>query len=143
MLAALLVVLLVLLVSGLRVALARRRWTTAGRRPAAASRRRAGGAGREAGARGPTLYVVKRGDTLYSIALEHGVDFRELARWNNLDDPSKIRVGQELRVRAPEEPAAAQVGSARASRDIESRPLEPGAARRPPPLPRLRPPRAG
>jgi lipoprotein NlpD len=75
----------------------------------------------------PDLYVVKRGDTLYSIALEHGADFRELARWNNLDDPSKIRVGQELRVRAPEEPAAAQVGTARVSRDIESRPLEPGA----------------
>lgn len=78
------------------------------------------------------LYVVKRGDTLYSIALEHGADFRELARWNNLDDPSKIRIGQELRVRAPEEAAAAQVGTARVSRDIESRPLdsrplEPGA----------------
>ena len=27
-------------------------------------------------------YVVKRGDTLYSIALETGVDHRELARWN-------------------------------------------------------------
>lgn len=72
------------------------------------------------------LYVVKRGDTLYSIALEHGADFRELARWNKLDDPSKIRIGQELRVRAPEEPAPVQVGSARVSRDIESRPLEPG-----------------
>ena len=75
--------------------------------------------------------MVKRGDTLYSIALEHGVDFRELARWNKLDDPSKIRVGQELRVRAPEEPAAAQVGAARVSRDIESRPLESGAAAAP------------
>jgi len=79
----------------------------------------------------PALYVVKRGDTLYSIALEHGVDFRELTRWNNLGDPSKIRIGQELRVRAPEEPAAAQVGIARASRDIESRPLEPGTAAAP------------
>ena len=71
-------------------------------------------------------YVVRRGDTLYSIALEHGADFRELTRWNKLEDPAKIRVGQELRVRAPEEPAAAQVGTARVSRDIESRPLEPG-----------------
>jgi lipoprotein NlpD len=79
----------------------------------------------------PDLYVVKRGDTLYSIALEHGVDFRELARWNNMDDPTRIRVGQELRVRAPEAPAAAQVGVARASRDIESRPLDAGAASAP------------
>lgn len=66
-------------------------------------------------------YVVKRGDTLYSIALEHGVDFRDLARWNNLDDPTKIRVGQSLQVRAPE---GAQVGAARVPGAVESRPLE-------------------
>lgn len=71
-------------------------------------------------------YVVKRGDTLYSIALEHGADFRELARWNKLEDPTKIRIGQALRVSAPEERTAAQVGVARVTRDIESRPLEPG-----------------
>ena len=47
-------------------------------------------------------YEVKRGDTLYSIALEHGVDYRELAQWNGLDDPTRIRVGQVLRVK-PEE----------------------------------------
>ena len=68
--------------------------------------------------------MVKRGDTLYSIALEHGVDFRELARWNNLDDVTKIRVGQELRVRAPDEPAAVQVGTTHVTRDIEARPIE-------------------
>jgi len=82
------------------------------------------------GARAST-YVVKRGDTLYSIALEHGVEFRELARWNNLDDPTRIRIGQELRVRAPEEPGAAQVGVARVTRDIEARPLDAGAAAAP------------
>lgn len=74
---------------------------------------------------GPGTYVVKRGDTLYSIALEHGSDYRELAQLNKLDDPSKIRVGQELRLASNEErPApAAQVGTARPSREIESRPL--------------------
>jgi len=41
-------------------------------------------------------YLVKKGDTLYSIALEHGADYRELAQWNGLDDPTKIRVGQLL-----------------------------------------------
>jgi lipoprotein NlpD len=79
------------------------------------------------GARAEVTYFVKRGDTLYSIALEHGVDFRELARWNKLEDATRLRVGQELRVSSPGEPAAAQVGVARASRDIESRPLAPGA----------------
>lgn len=70
-------------------------------------------------------YVVRRGDTLYSIALEHGVDFRDLAKWNNLDDPTKIRVGQSLQVRAPEAvPEGAQVGAARVPGAVESRPLE-------------------
>jgi len=75
---------------------------------------------------GAGTYIVKRGDTLYSIALEHGVDYRELSQWNRLDDPSKIRVGQELRVSAPESRAAVQVGAARVPRQVEARPL--GAA---------------
>ncbi|HEX5091875.1 MAG TPA: LysM peptidoglycan-binding domain-containing protein, partial [Burkholderiales bacterium] len=37
---------------------------------------------------GPGQYVVKRGDTLYSIALENGADYRDVARWNGLDDPT-------------------------------------------------------
>ena len=82
------------------------------------------------------LYTVKRGDTLYSIALEHAVDPRDLAQWNGLDDPTRLRVGQPLRVRpslsstpavaATTEPerASAQVGSARIVGRVESRPLE-------------------
>lgn len=84
------------------------------------------GAAAPAAARRGT-YVVKRGDTLYSIALEHGVDHRELAQWNRLEDPSKIRIGQELRVGAPEERGAVQVGSARLPGEVESRPLGPAA----------------
>jgi lipoprotein NlpD len=68
---------------------------------------------------GEDQYEVKRGDTLYSIALEHGADYRELAQWNSLDDPTRIRVGQVLRVK----PAEVQPGRAVVSR-IESRPLE-------------------
>lgn len=74
---------------------------------------------------GPGTYVVKRGDTLYSIALEHGADYRELAQLNKLEDPSKLRVGQELRLIVRDERPAAQVGTARAPREIESRPLGP------------------
>jgi lipoprotein NlpD len=84
-----------------------------------------------AGAGAQGMYVVKRGDTLYSIALEHGADYRELAQWNKLEDPSRIRIGQELRLSSPEERPAAQVGVARAPREIESRPLgsaSPGSA---------------
>jgi len=43
-------------------------------------------------------YTVKKGDTLYSIALDHGQDHKDVAAWNNLDNPNVIRIGQKLRV---------------------------------------------
>lgn len=49
----------------------------------------------------PDTYVVKRGDTLYGIALDHGQDYRDIARWSNIADPNAIEVGQVLRVRDP------------------------------------------
>lgn len=56
---------------------------------------------------GPGYYTVKRGDTLYRIALENGLDYKDLAAWNNLTNPSAINEGQVLRV-AP--PGAAESG---------------------------------
>ena len=69
------------------------------------------------------FYVVKRGDTLYSIALDHGADYREVAQWNGLDDATKINVGQLLRVK-PAEDRRTQVGAARVPGRIESRPID-------------------
>jgi lipoprotein NlpD len=76
-------------------------------------------------------YIVRRGDTLYSIALEQGIDYRELARWNSVEDPSKIRLGQTLRIVPPEAQAPAPgdtsaiaVGTARGAGMVESRPLD-------------------
>jgi lipoprotein NlpD len=69
------------------------------------------------------FYVVKRGDTLYSIALDHGADYREVAQWNGLDDATKISVGQLLRVQPPQD-RRTQVGAARVPGRIESRPIE-------------------
>ena len=43
-------------------------------------------------------YTVKRGDTLYQIALDNGLDYRELAAWNNIENINVIRVGQVLRL---------------------------------------------
>jgi lipoprotein NlpD len=53
---------------------------------------------------------VKRGDTLHAIALDHGLDYREVAAWNNIENPNVILVGQVLRLVAPGESAA--VGAA-------------------------------
>jgi lipoprotein NlpD len=44
------------------------------------------------------LYTVKKGDTLYGIALDHGLDYKELAAWNAIDNPNRILIGQQLRV---------------------------------------------
>ena len=48
-------------------------------------------------------YTVKRGDTLHQIALDTGLDYRELAAWNNIENVNVIRVGQVLRLIAPGE----------------------------------------
>jgi lipoprotein NlpD len=70
----------------------------------------------------PSTYTVKAGDTLYSIALEHGLDYREVAGWNNIENHNLIRVGQQLRLSAPTTGAttAPLKGPAVA---VESRPL--------------------
>lgn len=46
-------------------------------------------------------YVVKRGDTLYSIARQFSRDYRAIAEWNGLTDPAVISAGQELRIVPP------------------------------------------
>ncbi len=50
------------------------------------------------------FYTVKKGDTLYSIALDHGQDYRDLAAWNSLESVNVIKVGQLLRITPPEPP---------------------------------------
>lgn len=46
-------------------------------------------------------YTVKPGDTLMRIALETGQAWRDLARWNGIENPNVIEVGQVLRVLPP------------------------------------------
>jgi LysM repeat protein len=41
-------------------------------------------------------YTVKAGDTLSEIAGKYGLDYRELARSNNIENPDEIDVGQEI-----------------------------------------------
>jgi len=44
------------------------------------------------------IYRVERGDTLYSIAFRHGIDYRDLAAWNDIPSPYTIYPGRELRL---------------------------------------------
>jgi lipoprotein NlpD len=49
----------------------------------------------------PGYYTVRPGDTLIRIALDAGQNWRDIARWNNIENPNKIEVGQVLRVSSP------------------------------------------
>ena len=51
--------------------------------------------------RDPAFYTVRRGDTLLRIALEHGQNYRDLVAWNELTNPTDIKVDQVLRVLPP------------------------------------------
>jgi len=72
-------------------------------------------------------YVVKRGDTLYRIARENGMDHNELAAINNIADPTTLREGQILRLSRPATqtaevaPVATPIG---VGSGVESRPLD-------------------
>ena len=51
------------------------------------------------------VYVVQRGDTLYSIALDHGINLRELAEWNGISNPAEIKLGQQISLSVPSKQA--------------------------------------
>ncbi len=82
----------------------------------------------------PGYYTVRPGDTLIRIALEQGQNWRDLQRWNAIDNPNLLEVGQVLRVQAPAPDAsAAQARPVQAAGRVDSRPLDannrpPGAA---------------
>ncbi len=72
----------------------------------------------------PETYTVRTGDTLYSIALEFGLDYRELAAWNGID-PARIRVGQQLRLSPPGGVVATPLRTPAGT--VETKPLGAGA----------------
>lgn len=67
------------------------------------------------------FHTVKKGDTLYSIALEYGHSPRDVADWNRLENPASIKIGQLLRVTPPE--SAAEVKPIAGPAAVEARPI--------------------
>ena len=56
------------------------------------------------------IHIVQKGDTLYSIAFVNGVDYRDVAEWNDIKDPSAIKIGQQLKLQIPsDEPVVQKV----------------------------------
>jgi len=70
----------------------------------------------------PGYYTVKPGDTLIRIGLETGQSWKDVARWNNLENANLIEVGQVLRV-VPAPAIAAVSPSQDAGGGVVSRPV--------------------
>jgi lipoprotein NlpD len=89
----------------------------------------------------PETYTVKRGDTLYSIALDHGLDYKELAAWNQLADVNVIKVGQQLKLRPPPgwKPEPADATDEVIARPLSQTPLGEPQPLEPPAVPKSSP----
>jgi lipoprotein NlpD len=85
----------------------------------------------------PQYYTVRTGDTLYSIAFKHGLDYRDVAHWNHIANPSRIYPGQRLALYSSKK--SASLGSARKSTSAPARPAPSGAAKPPAPAPPPKP----
>lgn len=72
----------------------------------------------------PPTHLVKKGDTLYAIALEYGYDYKELAEINGITPPYLIRIGQTLKL-ASQPP---QTQQSQESQAAVATPLKPSAA---------------
>jgi lipoprotein NlpD len=72
----------------------------------------------------PGYYAVRPGDTIRRIASETNQNWRDLVRWNNLDNPDLIEVGQVLRVIPPVAGAAVAAAPATSTPPVAS----PGAS---------------
>jgi lipoprotein NlpD len=80
----------------------------------------------------PGYYSVRPGDTLTKIALDHGQAWRDIAKWNGLDNPNVIEVDQVLRV-APDAKVAT------APRPVAQQANVPAPAGQPAPAPQPSP----
>ena len=72
----------------------------------------------------PGYYSVKPGDTLIRIGLENGQNWKDLIKWNNLDNPNVIEVGQVLRVVQPGVDANAASSRPVTTARVDTKPLD-------------------
>jgi len=72
----------------------------------------------------PGYYTVKPGDTLIRVGLENGQNWKDLIKWNGLDNPNIIEVGQVLRVVPPGVDPNAAASKPVANARVDTRPLD-------------------
>ena len=71
----------------------------------------------------PDVYTVKKGDTLYSIGLDFGYDYKEIAQNNNINPPYNIRVGQQLNIKTKAKNTAPAKSAPAENDDVVIKPL--------------------
>ena len=71
----------------------------------------------------PGYYTVRAGDTLIRIGLDSGQNWRDIARWNGMDNPNQLEVGQVLRIAPPVVAAAATAMTTGSPRSVPSSPV--------------------
>jgi lipoprotein NlpD len=77
----------------------------------------------------PGYYTIKPGDTLIRIGLETGQSWKDIARWNGIDNPNVIEVGQVVRIVPPTSSTPApQSDSGRAVSPVVVTPIGNGSA---------------
>ena len=76
----------------------------------------------------PDEHTVRKGDTLYAIAWEYDLDYRDLAAWNGVEHPFVIYPGQVLTLRGS--PRKADGGTANAEVSIVALPEPPTISQR-------------
>ncbi len=76
----------------------------------------------------PGYYSVRPGDTLIRIGLENGQNWRDVARWNGIENANLIEVGQVLRVLPPGVDASTVAARPVAPGRVDTRPLDGRAA---------------
>ena len=72
----------------------------------------------------PGYYTVKPSDTLIRIGLENGQNWKDLVKWNALDNPNIIEVGQVLRVVPPGVDPNAASSKPITNAKVETKPLD-------------------
>lgn len=69
-------------------------------------------------------YRVKRGDSLHAIAFKFGLDWRQIARWNEISSPYVIYPGQELRLSPGPKRSGVTTSAAGPSPEVTERAVE-------------------
>lgn len=82
----------------------------------------------------PDTYTVKKGDTLYSIGLEFGFDYKEIAQWNNLQTPYVIHIGRQLKLKDPKTASVARESNEPVTTPLKTEPVVAAKALDEPPL---------